>query len=682
MIYCESLTLLSCIKAIQIRRRDRSTSDSSDIRVLDPLTRWSPQTAMRLVMSILGFRVREARFYAGNLRTQGGESVAIAARREAQQIASKAAQLLLDRWPYLADLNRAWGRDTVQLHLAKRFLEPAERSALRVMVTSALARDAGVERPILILWRRPPVDPELLADLCPEVQLHTYRLVFGPLRATRTFLLVWLGRQMLLRSYWHLAFGLAKIARRSNSPLALQSNGPAILMPQEDDLSTDRSHRTQPHWLFPEEGTLQFQTLVLMNGGAAVRRMPVDAQDLKKRGIVPVSPEQAALFPGRRPLHPVQRRLRRDFWTCIFRCVFSFSANRGIAASQLVRLFFVARRLADLCRATNTRLFMTCENAFREPDAIQLFAPELGIHTLSYQFANAGIVGPGMQTNADTMFTFSPLYQDRYTSNGVRPQSIVNIGYLFDTSFELVRERALESRLKLQAAGAEFVICYFDEGMQPNKYGVISPEDRRDELLALLRLVLDDPSIGLVVKTKYHWNSPSSFDALKPAVDQAMATGRYLELSRGAHRNIVLPAEAAMMADMTIGQAIGGTTALESALAGTRSILVNPYGTSNVNHCLYQQADILYPSMDSALKAIQAFREGSPDHQGLGDWSGIISQFDPYRDGQAARRMASYIRYLFEALGDGASSEAAGAAAATRLAGEWEQQPLSAAGRK
>jgi hypothetical protein len=269
----------------------------------------------------------------------------------------------------------------------------------------------------------------------------------------------------------------------------------------------------------------------------------------------------------------------------------------------------------------------------------------MGIVTLSYQYSNMEHVGPAMMTTADLMLTFSPIYRDRWTREGIHPGTFADIGYVFDTSFELIRDRASIRRAKLVDAGADFVICYFDESVQhDNKYGIISIHDHRAEIFALARLVLDDPSLGVVVKTQFRRNSP---DLLNDSLlAQTRGTGRYVELAQGAHRNIVFAAEAALCADIAIGHALGATAALEAAMAGVRSILINPYGASGAIDLFYAQADVVYPSLPAALKAIEAFRAGAQEYSRLGDWSPILSWFDPFRDGQSGRRLRSLLEQI------------------------------------
>jgi hypothetical protein len=323
----------------------------------------------------------------------------------------------------------------------------------------------------------------------------------------------------------------------------------------------------------------------------------------------------------------------------MLRAMMSGSPSETVALSSIAEVFACAIRMVGLCETHNIQAFMTCENYMLEADAMQLIGPRLGVRTLSYQYSNLGHVGPGLMTTADEMMLFSPWYQKYWQRDGIAPQKFVPVGYVYDSSFVFVSKDAGCVREQLQEAGAEFVICFFDESLQHDKFGLISLEDHKSDILSLVRLLLDDPTVAVVIKAQFQWNSPSRLPELEDVVDSARVTGRYLELSEGVHRNIVLPAAAGMTADMCIGHSVGGTASLEAALAGTRSILLNPYGRTDGNHELYQKCDILYGSMEKTVAAIKGYRQGDSRRAGLGDWSNILHQFDSYRDGQAAYRI-------------------------------------------
>jgi hypothetical protein len=606
-------------------------------------------------MRRLGFDVEEAEFFAGSLRMADGQVVFPAALSESDDLAFRTAERTLVRSRFLARLNRKWGRNVIFKHIARSMQMPGLQGALRFMAAEALGHTNRTKEGFLVVQRHFALDPDLLRGLSPGLKVYFYhswlcqcsRGTFIPSssyeflkqkRASVLFLLLFLKLQEMK---WSLEVFIRRGSKVQGSFNTSEAPLSSLLVLQEDDLSLNRSYRTQPHWFFPEDGNPPFRTLVLQT--SSLERLPGDNEALKEQGIVPISKKDRYLISRRLwSSHPVQKRLRKDLWKCVVTSIFGSSLEVRVVF-EVARLLYTAKVLAAFCERAHVKGFMSCENYMVEADAMQLIAKALDITTLSYQYANVDKVPPIMMTCADVMLTFAPLYHQRWTRDSVTPGSFADMGYLYDTSFKFVRRRARDHRRRLTKAGAQFVICYFDESVLHGKYGLIGEQDHCAEILVLLQLVIEDPSVGVVVKTQFRFNSPQNFDEIAAALAAAEATGRYLELVYGTHRNIIFPAEAALSADMAIGHSVGATAPLEAALAGVRSIILNPYGIKGENDSLYAQADIVYPSMMAALEAVRSFRSGASEYARLGDWSPIIGHFDPFRDGRAGHRMRALL---------------------------------------
>jgi hypothetical protein len=283
------------------------------------------------------------------------------------------------------------------------------------------------------------------------------------------------------------------------------------------------------------------------------------------------------------------------------------------------------------------------EPYFIEGDAIQLAAKRVPVRTLTYQYSNLPHVSPLMMTTADEMLQFSSNYQWCWEAGGIRPLKLKEGGYLFDGVAGRVRRRSADLRMRLERAGARFVLCYFDESVQKNRWGLVSESDHRAELAHLANLVLSDSRFALIVKSQFERNSPSRLFPNDPLFQRLMQTGRYEELRLGAHRNIVYPVEAALAADLTIGHLFGATAALEAAVAGCRAVLLNPFGLRTPHDHVYRNAPVVYPDISTVLTAYRNEVDGTPQAARVGDWTAIIDYFDPIRDGRAPERMRNWV---------------------------------------
>lgn len=637
MIFIDCLSLKSCLLSLKLARRDKNLGSVVNVQVLNPIKNSFHSRLLRKGMRLFAIEVSEAEFFAGHLRTKEGENVWTAAQNTLNHVAYKAARRTVNKSNILTALNEHWGRNTILLYLSKYFFRSAgyygHHTIFKILIADVLSRDQGGKRHHLVLGLPLGFTPDLFEDIRGPLNLCTYSIKDWSIKKTRLSVL-------LLITF----VSLKRFLKRTASifqpkPEFGDVTKPALLLLQEDDLSLDRSYRGQPHWLFQEDEPPQFRTLII--DSSSQRFMEFDHNKLNEYSIYCVPKDAIYSYSGK---HHVQNKIYGVLRALLNLSVFGSRASVDISF-ELALLFMKASLLTDLCISQNIKAFMTCENQYPDADAMNLVGSALNVHTFSYQYSNMSEVGPIMMTTADTMFTFSPLFHERWSHNDVQPKSFIDVGYLFDSSFSLVAERAKELRERLTNNGSHFIICYFDESVQENsdKYGNMSIDDQYQEISALAKMVIQDSSTAVIVKTQFQRNSPSVMFEGNKIIESAIDTGRWIELRHGKHRNTVFPAEAAMASDIVIGHAVGATAGLETALAGSRCILLNPYGMQGANIEIFKQADILYENMDSALSAISHYHQGRPERRDLGDWGSIIDRFDSFRDGQSAGRLSKLL---------------------------------------
>ncbi len=633
MIFIDHLSLKSCLLSLRLVRRDKNLGSVVSVQVLNPIKNSFHSRLLRKCMRLLAIEVSEAEFYAGHLRTKEGENVWTAAQTALNHVAYNSARRTVDKSNVLTALNEQWDRNTILLYLSKYFFRSAgyrgHHTIFKILIADALSRDQGGKKHHLVLGLPLGFTPDLFEDIGGILNLSTYSIKEWSIKKTRLSVL-------LLITFVSLKRFLKRTVSIFQSKLDFGDiTTPALLLLQEDDLSLNRSYRGQPHWLFQEDKPPQFRTLIINSGSQ--RYMEFDRNKLTEYNIYCVPKDALYCHSGK---HPVQNKINHALRSLLYLSIFGPRASVGISF-ELALLFMKSSLLTDFCVSQNIKAFMTCENYYLDADAMNLVGHDLNVHTFSYQYSNMLEVGPIMKTTADTMFTFSPLFHEGWCNNGIRPKEFVDVGYIFDFSFGLVGERARELRKRLTNNGSQFTICYFDESVQDNsdKYGIMSINDHYQEISALAKLVIQDPSTAVIIKTQFKRNSPGVMFKGNKILESAKATGRFVELLYGKCRNIVFPAEAALASDLVIGHVVGATAALEVALVGNRCILLNPYSTKALNVDIFSLNDIIYPSMDDALEAVKQYRAGVDDCARLGDWSTIIDLFDPFRDGQSARRL-------------------------------------------
>jgi hypothetical protein len=638
ILYCDRLTTLSCLRLISLYRTGERRVEPL-IRVLDPMPTGWRGVCCRWLLRLGGLRAEEVRFFAGHLKMADGTSAHIAAIRASMDSAVDEGLEIVRRSEDLTALNAAWGRDTVALHCAKALSLAGDDSlyayALRIQSARALAQR---EQHAAALCLRSPLRfsaarlQAIAGDL--PVSFWGRRLAAA---AGKSFALRQRVRAVARRVS---AIWLARRHARLIATWEARARERAgLLLVQEADVGMDRSYRFQPHWLLPDAAPTPYDTYILAN--TPPPRAPHDAAELAAHAVRVISTAEILALSTPVAGDDVAVRLRRDASRSLRAALRAKRPAEAAALGAIARLFNMAAELSGLCRRLRVRTFLASESYLVQADAMQLLAHATDLQTIAFQYSNLASTSPVMLTTADSMLTFAPAARRHWQHRGIAPGEFADIGYTFDSAFAIVAPRARACRDRLRAAGAKFILGYFDETVQASKYGLTGPADHAAELRALLEQVVADPEIGLVTKVQYQRYSPSRISELKDLVRAAEATGRFAELLHGVHRNIILPAEAAQCADLVIGHAVGGTAALEAAMAGARAILLNPYGMSDLNHDAYRQADILFDGMAPALAAIQAHRAGQ--RPSLGDWAPIRSHFDPFNDGNGGRRIRAAV---------------------------------------
>ena len=558
-----------------------------------------------------GLRVEQARFFAGHLKLPDGESAYLAAFRQSTPVAMRAARARVGESRVLTALAAEWPRTPMEIRLARQLWWPVMEALLRVRAAQVLAGGG----PCRVIAARPAGVRAEELDAGAGVQWYD-----ADRRGARTdrFVLAWWIRQR--------ARGVT-----APKPEIGRRGLPIVLAPQEEEIEADLTFRTQPHWrsTTPRLDAVIAATDVFGAGDAA-----------PGAGLSFVRPDAVHGLPGT----PVTAAATRAGLR-IARAALSAGRDETPALGAAARLFYFGGRVAALAAASGARVFVCCESPMIHADAAQLVARKAGIRTVCFQYSNMGHVTPVMKSCADVFASFAPIYHERWQWDGwdgeCRP-----VGYPYDYAFPELRRRAAAHREALAARGARFVIAYFDESVQHDKWGLIHPDDHVRELGMLLRRVIDDGAFGLVLKNQFQRNAATKVASLTPLLAAARETGRLLELSHGRQRNRVFPAEAALAADITIGHAVGATASLEAVLAGTRAVLLNPYGYRGANDAMYARADIVYPDLERALAAIDRWRAGDPAAAAVGDWSGIADAFDAFRDGLGAARLEELLLEL------------------------------------
>ena len=181
-----------------------------------------------------------------------------------------------------------------------------------------------------------------------------------------------------------------------------------------------------------------------------------------------------------------------------------------------------------------------------------------------------------------------------------------------------------------------------------------SKKDMTKFYQSILQWILDDSTIGLVIKSK----KPAVIDNLPmihPLLNKALKTDRCIKIENELGR---FPSEASSGADMAIGCGISSAV-IEAVIGGCRGI---HYDMTNLkNHEFYKWGyeKVVFDDLDRMMASLKKYKENPHSNSELGDWTPYLNELDPFRDGRGGERMGTYMRWLLEAFDKGKNRDEA-----------------------
>jgi len=306
-------------------------------------------------------------------------------------------------------------------------------------------------------------------------------------------------------------------------------------------------------------------------------------------------------------------------------------------------------------------------------DALQ----NLGGITVNYNRSFETFGGPESAGSADVMFNFSQSAVNSEIESGSTTSYHVITGFLGDHRFPMFRDEALKMRESLRSKGAEHVFSYFDEFSAPDGRWRISDRDTQENYEFLLRKLLSVPSFGLVIKPKVPNSLRRRLGPVAGLLERAEATGRCVVFEAGGIQGWYPPSAAAMASDIAVhGHLFAGTAGLEAALTGVPTLLVDREGVPQNPLYRLGEGQVVFREWETLWEACMSRWNNSNGAGKLGDWSEMINDLDPFRDGHASERMGAYVQGLLDGLRDGKDREIVLAEAAERYRDQWGQDKV------
>lgn len=313
--------------------------------------------------------------------------------------------------------------------------------------------------------------------------------------------------------------------------------------------------------------------------------------------------------------------------------------------------------------------------------ALQTAARDVGGLLAVYQRALDLTPFAETQLYSDIYFSFSPMLAEIERAVGSKISYFVVTGYLGDHRFPLLKEQAEKVRHQLCSSGATYVISFTDENSRDDPRWSFSHSHARANYGFLLEKLLQNPWMGLILKPKTPINLRKRLGEVNILLERALETGRCFLYEEGPIQGAYPPAVATLSADIAIhGHLCAPTAALEAVLAGTPTILFDQEGWQISPLYQVKEGRIAFKDWETIWEACLDHRRNPSGDHGIGSWGSFLDQLDPFRDGKAANRMGTYLKWLIEGFNKGQQREEVLAEAAHRYQKIWGQDKVISIG--
>ncbi|MFC1585343.1 hypothetical protein ACFL5V_07340, partial [Fibrobacterota bacterium] len=292
---------------------------------------------------------------------------------------------------------------------------------------------------------------------------------------------------------------------------------------------------------------------------------------------------------------------------------------------------------------------------------------------ITYQYSNIEVDSVHYSTISDVIFLWGPEYRRYFQNNASMISYYVNTGFITDYCFKNVKEYAQRERNRLKKRGANFIICYFDENSSYSKMDLISNNRSFKIYKRLIEFCIDHKDIGLICCPKFPKTLEDRMPGITSKIEVAEKTGRFI-IKSGNHHADDYPAASALSADLAIGLLIGGTTVLESVLAGTPTVFLDLEKLYFYKVYNRGRNKTVFDNIEELLRKVISIKK-KPDKE-FGNLSEWVRMKDSYHDGNASLRIGTYIRNIYNLLGKGLSRTEALENANSKYVKEWGKENL------
>ena len=447
--------------------------------------------------------------------------------------------------------------------------------------------------------------------------------------------------QSLLWHFLSVGFNIKRSGQKNT-----QSNDAKLLVESRLAFNLSRQDHVSDLFLLGAQGGIRGEDVLLVFNGSF---NPVDEDKFKamhEAGIeaVALTPQSSLVSPSKVPVFSWNKAEMHLDMRWHFKGL-SSDFDPFLAQYAHTRSYW-----ESFFKCNNIKLWTTFYK--NEPEHIAMsdaLSAVGGVSTMyqrSYE-PNASIVSA---VSSDVVFSFSKAEYAIEIKNGSDFRYHIATGYLGEDRFGPLKPGAKQLRERLQQAGVKHIVAYFDESTIDDDRWFSGHSFVQKNYAFWLEKLFENSDLGLIFKPKVPKTLRRRLGEVSKLLTKAEKTGRCYVFEGGEPHSSFPPAAASLASDMVIQENfVPGTSGLEAALSGTRTILMDFDGWPSSP--LYRLGpEVVFKDWGSAWESCREYFKDPLSRPRLGDWSDLIDELDPFHDGLAAHRMSTYLKELLEGL--------------------------------
>lgn len=265
---------------------------------------------------------------------------------------------------------------------------------------------------------------------------------------------------------------------------------------------------------------------------------------------------------------------------------------------QIKKLVLLSNGMLSLLNKYRCEKFIFTEPQDFTTDAVLLCKKNHKIKTYCIQMSSLGFRTPLMISPVDNYLSFSSLYDNIFMFNKENPKKIIPCGYTYTNKSS--DKFMISIKEELKSLGVKKIICYFDESIQYDKWGLISFRSAKSEYEDLAKFILKNKDYAVITKPQFIFNSLEIFKS--SIISNAVQTKRLIEIKKGKHRNLITPKQVGSISDIAISNLVGGTAGIEAAYSGASLFFINPSNYKPDYYHIIKKKKLIFDNLDTALK--------------------------------------------------------------------------------